>query len=58
MVATHADWLNAAQQLDHLVGTCAVADHIAEVGNAIVLGSRVETGFQGLDIPMNVAEEE
>lgn len=58
MVAAHTDWLDAAQQLDHLVRTCAVADDIAEVGNAIVLGSRIKTGFQGFEVAMNVAEEE
>ncbi len=58
MVAAYADRLHGANQLDHLVGTCAIAHHVAQVGNAIVLGSRVETGFQGLKITVNVAEQE
>ena len=58
MVAAHVDRRHLAHQLDDLVGTCAIAHHVAEIGNAVVLWSRVETGFQSLKIPVYVADQE
>ncbi len=58
MVAAHIDRVHRANQLDHLVGTGAVAHHIAQVGDAVMLRSRVETGFQSLKISVNVADQE
>ena len=58
VVAAHVDQRHLAYQLDDLVRTGAIAHHVAQIGNAVMLWSRVETGFQSLEIPVYVADQE
>ncbi len=54
MIARTLIGVHLANQFNDLVGTCAIAHHVAKVGNAIMLWSRVQTGFQSLKIAVNV----
>ncbi len=58
MIAAHHWTVHGANTFANLVRGGIVADDVAQVRHAVVLRSRLEAGFQGLQVGVNVAEQE
>jgi hypothetical protein len=50
--------LHGANQLDYLVGACAIAYYVAKVGDGVILRSRLQTGLESFKVSVNVTDEE
>ena len=58
MVTPHVDPHCRANQLDDLVGTGAVAHHIAQVGGSVIVWSGLQASFQSLKVTVDITYQE